>query len=385
MTRVRPSPTSAALALAAELKAAGRDLVSLGAGEPDFDTPQHIKAAAIAAINAGVTKYTPIDGTAQLKAAIQRKFVRDNGLHYQPNQILVSSGAKQSLFNVCQAVLSAGDYAIVPAPYWVSYPDMVRLADAEPIFIETTIESGFKISPRQLAAALTDKTRLLFLNSPSNPTGSCYTRAELAALGAVLADYPNVVIAADDIYEKIYWADEPFCSFAAACPSLADRTVTINGVSKSHAMTGWRIGYAGGPVAVIDAMKTIQSQCTSNPCSISQVAAMAALDGDQRCVAEMNKAYRERSRFISAALNDLPGIQCREGQGAFYAFPRVDKAIRDLGLRDDGEFVNHLLQKADVAMVQGSAFGAPGYVRISFACSIAELEKAVERMRRVLV
>ncbi len=279
MTRVKPSPTSAALALAAELKAAGRDLVSLGAGEPDFDTPLHIKAAAIAAINAGVTKYTPIDGTAQLKAAIQRKFVRDNGLHYQPNQILVSSGAKQSLFNVCQAVLSAGDEAIVPAPYWVSYPDMVRLADAEPIIIETTIESGFKISAEQLAASLTDKTRLVFLNSPSNPTGSCYTSAELAALGAVLADYPDVVIAADDIYEKIYWADEPFCSFAAACPSLADRTVTINGVSKSHAMTGWRIGYAGGPVAVIDAMKTIQSQCTSNPCSISQVAAIAALDG----------------------------------------------------------------------------------------------------------
>jgi aspartate aminotransferase len=384
MTRVRPSPTSAALALAAELKAAGRDLVSLGAGEPDFDTPQHIKAAAIAAIHAGMTKYTPIDGTAQLKAAIQRKFVRDNGLHYQPNQILVSSGAKQTLFNVCQAVLSAGDEAIVPGPYWVSYPDMVRLADAEPVIIETEIESGFKISPGQLAAALTDKTRLLFLNSPSNPTGSCYTRAEFAALGTVLADYPAVVIAADDIYEKIYWADEPFCSFAAACPSLADRTVTINGVSKSHAMTGWRIGYAGGPVSVIGAMKTIQSQCTSNPCSISQVAAIAALDGDQRCVDEMNKAYRERSRFISAALNALPGIQCREGQGAFYAFPRVEDAIQSLGLRDDAEFVNHLLQQADVAMVQGSAFGASGYVRISFACSIAELEKAVARMHRVL-
>ncbi|HSD69010.1 MAG TPA: pyridoxal phosphate-dependent aminotransferase [Woeseiaceae bacterium] len=384
MARVRPSPTSAALALAAELKAAGRDLVSLGAGEPDFDTPQHIKAAAIAAIHAGVTKYTPIDGTAQLKAAIQRKFARDNGLHYQPNQILVSSGAKQTLFNVCQAVLSVGDEAIIPGPYWVSYPDMVRLADGEPVIIETDIESGFKISPEQLAATLTDKTRLLFLNSPSNPTGSCYAKAEFEALGTVLADYPDVVVAADDIYEKIYWADEPFCSFAAACPSLADRTVTINGVSKSHAMTGWRIGYAGGPASVIGAMKTIQSQCTSNPCSISQVAAIAALDGDQACVGEMAKAYRERSRYISAALNDLPGMRCREGEGAFYAFPHVDEAIRNLGLRDDGEFVNHLLQNADVAMVQGSAFGAPGYVRISFACSIAELEKAVERMHRVL-
>jgi aspartate aminotransferase len=385
MTRVRPSPTSAALALAAELKAAGRDVVSLGAGEPDFDTPDHIKQAGIEAIKAGITKYTPIDGTAQLKAAIQRKFERDNELHYEANQILVSSGAKQSLFNVCQAVLSAGDEAIVPAPYWVSYPDMVRLADAEPVVIESSITDGFKISPDQLAASLTGKTRLLFLNSPSNPTGCCYSRTELEALGSVLDDHPQVVIAADDIYEKIYWADEPFCSFASACPQLEDRTVTINGVSKSHAMTGWRIGYAGGPVAVIGAMKTIQSQCTSNPCSISQVAATAALDGDQSCVDRMVQAYRERSRYISAALNELPGFQCREGQGAFYAFPHVDAAIRNLKLEDDGEFVRYLLQKADVAMVQGSAFGAPGHVRISFACSMAELETAVERIRDALV
>ncbi|MDH4047668.1 MAG: pyridoxal phosphate-dependent aminotransferase [Gammaproteobacteria bacterium] len=385
MTRVRPSPTSAALALAAELKAAGRDVVSLGAGEPDFDTPAHVKQAAIDAIHAGMTKYTPIDGTAELKAAIQRKFVRDNNLHYEPGQILVSSGAKQTLFNVCQAVLSPGDEAIVPAPYWVSYPDMVRLADAEPVIIETDIEAEFKISANALKAALTDRTRLLFLNSPSNPTGSCYSKAELEKLGSVLAKFPQVVIAADDIYEKIYWADEPFCSFASACPELADRTVTINGVSKSHAMTGWRIGYAGGPAAVIGAMKTIQSQCTSNPCSISQAAAIAALDGDQTCVEEMVAAYRERSRFISMALNELPGFQCREGQGAFYAFPRVESAIKSLKLEDDGEFVRYLLQKADVAMVQGSAFGAPGYVRISFACSMSDLETAVERIRNVLV
>ena len=385
MTRVRPSPTSAALALAAELKAAGRDVVSLGAGEPDFDTPAHVKQAAIDAIHAGMTKYTPIDGTAELKAAIQRKFVRDNNLHYEPGQILVSSGAKQTLFNVCQAVLSPGDEAIVPAPYWVSYPDMVRLADAEPVIIETDIEAEFKISANALKAALTDRTRLLFLNSPSNPTGSCYSKAELEKLGSVLAKFPQVVIAADDIYEKIYWADEPFCSFASACPELADRTVTINGVSKSHAMTGWRIGYAGGPAAVIGAMKTIQSQCTSNPCSISQAAAIAAMDGDQTCVEEMVAAYRERSRFISMALNELPGFQCREGQGAFYAFPRVESAIKSLKLEDDGEFVRYLLQKADVAMVQGSAFGAPGYVRISFACSMSDLETAVERIRNVLV
>jgi aspartate aminotransferase len=384
MTRVRPSPTSAALALAAELKAAGRDLISLGAGEPDFDTPLHVKEAAIKAIHDGVTKYTPIDGTAQLKAAIQRKFARDNQLQYEANQILVSSGAKQTLFNVCQAVLSPGDEAIIPAPYWVSYPDMVRLADGSPVIIKTSIESEFKITPQQLEASITGKTRLLFLNSPSNPTGSCYAKSELIALGSVLERHPQIAIAADDIYEKIYWADEPFCSFAAACPQLADRTVTINGVSKSHAMTGWRIGYAGGPASVIGAMKTIQSQCTSNPCSISQVAAIAALDGDQSCVEQMAIAYRERSRYISAALNELPGIQCREGEGAFYAFPRVDVAVRKLKLEDDGEFVRYLLQKADVSMVQGSAFGAPGYVRISFACSMKELETAVERIRRAI-
>lgn len=384
MTRVRPSPTSAALALAAELKAAGRDVVSLGAGEPDFDTPAHIKEAAIKAIHDGVTKYTPIDGTAQLKAAIQRKFLRDNQLTYEANQILVSSGAKQTLFNVCQAVLSPGDEAVIPAPYWVSYPDMVRLADGIAVFIETDLDSGFKITPEQLEKSLTQNSRLLFLNSPSNPTGSCYTKAELAALGAVLLKFPKVVIAADDIYEKIYWADEPFCSFATACPELADRTVTINGVSKSHAMTGWRIGYAGGPLPVIGAMKTIQSQCTSNPCSISQVAAIAALDGDQACVDQMLAAYSERSRFVCSALNEIPGLQCREGQGAFYAFPRVDTAIKNLKLEDDGEFVRYLLQKADVSMVQGSAFGAPGYVRISFACSMTELETAVERIRRAL-
>ena len=384
MTRVRPSPTSAALALAAELKAAGRDLVSLGAGEPDFDTPLHVKEAAIKAIHDGITKYTPIDGTAQLKAAIQRKFARDNQLQYEPNQILVSSGAKQTLFNVCQAVLSPGDEAIIPAPYWVSYPDMVRLADGSPVIVESNIESEFKITPQQLDASITAKTRLLFLNSPSNPTGSCYTKAELVALGTVLDRHPQIVIAADDIYEKIYWADEPFCSFATACPHLADRTVTINGVSKSHAMTGWRIGYAGGPASVIGAMKTIQSQCTSNPCSISQVAAIAALDGDQACVGQMVSAYRERSRFISSALNELPGFQCREGEGAFYAFPRVESAVRKLKLEDDGEFVRYLLQKADVSMVQGSAFGAPGHVRISFACSMKELETAVERIRRAV-
>jgi aspartate aminotransferase len=385
MSRVMPSATSAVLGLAAELKEAGRDIISLGAGEPDFDTPEHIKLAAIEAIKAGQTKYTAIDGTSTLKAAIQRKFKRDNNLSYEPGQILVSCGAKHTLFNACMGVLSHGDQAIIPAPYWVSYPDMVRVAEAEPVIIDTGIEDGFKITPEKLEAAITKNTRMLFLNSPSNPTGSCYTRAELAALGEVLVRHPQIVVLADDIYEQIHWAADPFCSLADACPDLYGQVVTINGVSKSHAMTGWRIGYAGGPPEVIKAMKTIQSQITSNPSSISQVAAAAALDGDQSCVGEMLKAYKARSDFIVAALNDIPGFECREGEGAFYAFPKVTEAMAAKGLTRDADLVKLLLEKADVVLVPGTPFGAPGYVRISFACSIAELEKAADRIRSALV
>jgi len=385
MGRVMPSATSAVLGLAAELREAGRDVISLGAGEPDFDTPEHIKAAAIEAIKEGQTKYTAIDGTSTLKAAIQRKFERDNGLSYQPEQILVSCGAKHTLFNACMAVLSPGDQAIIPAPYWVSYPDMVRVADGEPVIIRTGIEDGFKVTPEQLEAAITDKTRMLFLNSPSNPTGSCYTREELQALGAVLVKHPNIVVLADDIYEHIHWAEDPFCSLAEACPDLIGQVVTINGVSKCYAMTGWRIGYAGGPPEIIKAMKTIQSQITSNPSSISQVAATAALDGDQSCITEMVKAYKARSDYIVAALNNIPGFECREGEGAFYAFPKIVDAIAAQGLKDDGELVKLLLEKGDVVMVPGTPFGAPGYLRISFACSIEELEKAVSRITSALV
>ena len=384
MARVRPSPTSAVVALTAELRAQGRDIISLGAGEPDFDTPPHIKTAATDAIAAGETKYTPIDGTAELKAAIQRKFQRDNRLDYAPSQILVSSGAKQSLFNLCLGLLGPGDEAIVPAPYWVSYPDMVRLADAEPVGIETGIEDDFKVSPDRLAAAISPKTRLLILNSPSNPTGASYTRSELQALGEVLSAHPNIVIAADDIYEHIYWADEPFVSFATACPELYERTVTINGVSKAYAMTGWRIGYAGGPKELVTAMKTIQSQSTSNPSSISQVAAGAALDGDQAVVAEMCAAYQERHNYVVAALNELPGFTCRAGEGTFYAFPRVVEAIEAQGFDDDAELVEHLINAADVACVPGSAFGAPGYIRISYACSLDNLREAFGRIKRAL-
>ncbi len=384
MARVKPSPTSAVLALAAELRAQGRDIISLGAGEPDFDTPQSIKDAATQAIADGATKYTPIDGTAALKTAIQRKFARENSLDYNASQILVTSGAKQALFNLCLALLSPNDEVIIPAPYWVSYPDMVRLADAEPVIIETGLEANFKITAAQLAAAITANTRLLFLNSPSNPTGASYSKSELQALGEVLAGHPDILIAADDIYEHIQWADEPFVSFATACPDLYDRTLTINGVSKAYAMTGWRIGYAAGPATIIKAMKTIQSQSTSNACSVSQVAAAAALDGDQAPVAAMTAAYKQRHDYIVAALNDLDGFECRPGEGTFYAFPRISGVLQAKGLAGDADLVELLIEKADVACVPGSAFGAPGYMRLSFACSIATLEEAVRRMKRAL-
>ncbi len=384
MARIKPSPTGAVLALATKLKAEGRDIVSLGAGEPDFDTPEHIRRAACEAIEAGATRYTPIDGTAELKAAVCRKFERDNGLKFDPDQILVSSGGKQSLFNLCIALLNEGDEAIVPAPYWVSYPDMVRLAGADAVTIPTTLEEGFKLTPEQLDAALTPRTRLLFINSPSNPTGTCYTSAELAALGETLVAYPDVVVVSDDIYEHIYWGSEPFSSFATACPDLRDRTVTVNGVSKAYAMTGWRIGYAGGPAELIRAMQTVQSQSTSNACSVSQVAAQVALDGDQSAVKDMCAAYKERHDCFVAALDALPGFECRPGDGSFYALPRVTSAIESLSLEDDTAFVKHLLDAANVACVPGTAFGAPGHVRMSFACSIENLKLAIDRIAAVL-
>ncbi len=384
MAAVRPSPTAAVLALATELRAAGRDVISLGAGEPDFDTPQHIKDAAVAAISAGQTGYTPVAGTAELKAAIKRKFARENQLEYTPAQILVTCGAKQAIFNLCMALLGSGDEVIIPAPYWVSYPDMVRLADARPVIVEAGIEQDFKITPDQLRAVLGPDVKLFVLNSPSNPTGSSYSRAELIALGAVLREYPDVIVAADDIYEHIYWADEPFVSFAAACPDLADRTVTINGVSKAYAMTGWRIGYAAGPEALIKAMHTVQGQSTTNACSISQAAAVAALEGDQQPVRRMLAAYRERHNYFVDALNELAGFRCRHGEGTFYVFPAVHGVLQRLGLQSDTDLVERLLRDADVACVPGAAFGAPNYVRMSFACSMDELVEAIDRIRRVV-
>ena len=382
--RIKPSPTLAVTARAAKLKAEGKDIIGLGAGEPDFDTPTHIAEAGIAAIRSGFTRYTNVDGTPELKDAIIAKFQRDNGLTYTRAQVLVSAGAKHTIFNLILALLNPGDEVVIPAPYWVSYPDMVLLADGKPVIIDTGAHQGYKITPAQLEAALTPKTRLVILNSPSNPTGAAYTRAELAALGEVLLRHPEVVIGTDDMYEHIWWGPEPFCSLVTACPALYDRTVTINGVSKSYAMTGWRIGYCGGPEALIKAMGTIQGQSTSNPTSISQRAATVALNGDQTCVLEMNKAFKARHDCVVAGLNRLKGVSCLPGFGTFYAFADVSQAIRQLGVADDNAFAEKLITDALVAVVPGSGFGAPGHVRLSFACSMETLKTALERMERLL-
>mgnify|MGYP006279403437 FL=1 len=374
----------AATARAARLRAEGRDIISLTAGEPDFDTPTHVADAGVAAIRNGQTRYTDVGGTATLKDAIIVKFARDNGLTYERAQILVSCGAKQTLFNLCMAVLDPEDEAVIPAPYWVSYPDMVMLADAHPVILRTDAEQGYKITPHQLETAITPKTRLLLLNSPSNPTGAAYTRAELAALGEVLLAHPRVLIGTDDMYEHIWWAPEPFSTIAQVVPGLYERTITINGVSKSHAMTGWRIGYCGGPKAIIAAMATIQGQSTSNPSSISQHAAMVALNGDQTCVATMNAAYQSRHDFLVAGLAALPGVRCRPGEGTFYAFADIGDAMQTLGFHDDVAFCDALLERVGVAVVPGSGFGAPGHMRLSFATDMHSLERALGRLREFL-
>jgi len=381
---VKPSPTVALTGRVAQLKAEGKDIIGLGAGEPDFDTPTHIADAGVEAIRKGHTRYTAVEGTAELKDAIIAKFKRENGLDYARKQVLVSSGAKQTIFNLILAVIDPGDEAVIPAPYWVSYPDMVLLADGVPVTPYAGADQGYKITPAQLEAAITPKTRLFILNSPSNPTGAAYTRAELRALGEVLMKHPRVVICTDDMYEHIYWADEPFVSFANVCPELYERVVTTNGVSKAYAMTGWRIGYCGGPVEIVTAMATIQSQSTSNPSSISQRAAVTALNADQSCVREMNKHFKQRHDFIVAGLNKLPGVSCLKGAGTFYAFANVEKAIHIVGTKDDNAFAEHLLMHGGVAVVPGSGFGAPGHMRLSFACSMQTLEEALRRMEKTL-
>lgn len=382
---IKPSPTLAVTNKAAELRAAGQDIIGLGAGEPDFDTPDHIKEAAIEAIKAGQTKYTAVDGTPALKQAIIAKYQRDNGLAYEPNQILVSSGGKQSFFNLALATLNAGDEAVIPAPYWVSYPDMVLVAEGTPVIIKTSAQTRFKITPEQLEDAITDRTRLFVINSPSNPSGMAYTLDELKALGEVLKRHPQVMIATDDMYEPILWTGQPFCNILNATPELYDRTFVLNGVSKAYSMTGWRIGYAAGPAKIIGAMKKIQSQSTSNPASISQAAAQAALDGSQDCIQPMVKAFKERHDYLVNALNELPGVECLTGDGTFYAFPSFQGAIEaNSAVDDDVQFAEWLLKEAGVALVPGSAFGAPGHMRLSFATSMNNLEQAIARLKKAL-
>jgi aspartate aminotransferase len=368
----------------AQLKAEGKDIISLGAGEPDFDTPVHIADAGVDAIRKGHTRYTPVEGIAELKDAIAAKFKRENGLDYKRSQILVSTGAKQTIFNLILALIDPGDEVVIPAPYWVSYPDMVMLADGVPVTPYAGANQGYKITPSQLDAAITTKTRLFILNSPSNPTGAAYTRAELRALGEVLMRHPRVVICTDDMYEHIYWASEPFASLVSVCPELYDRTVTTNGVSKAYAMTGWRIGYCGAPVEIVTAMSTIQGQSTSNPSSIAQRAAVVALNGDQACVREMNRHFKQRHDFLVAGLNKLPGVSCLEGAGTFYAFANVEGAMKLIAAKDDHAFAEYLLAHSGIAVVPGGGFGAPGHVRLSFACAMKTLEEALRRIDRTL-
>jgi aspartate aminotransferase len=387
---IKPSPTLAVTARAAKLKAEGKDIIGLGAGEPDFDTPQHIKDAAIGAIHKGFTKYTAVGGTPSLKAAIIAKFKRDNGLDYIAKQILVSCGGKQSFFNLALAVINPGDEVIVPAPYWVSYPDIVIIAEGKPVIVEAGIEQGFKLTAEQLAAAITPKTKMVVINSPSNPSGAVYTLEDLKALGDVLRAHPQILIATDDMYEHIALTDAKFVNILDACPDLYPRTMVLNGVSKAYAMTGWRIGYAAGPENIITAMENVQSQSTSNPTSISQVAAEAALNGDQECITPMIKAFRERHVFVVNELNTIPGLSCIMAGGAFYAFPDARGAIATLFAKGtisaptDIALSEYLLVEAGVAVVPGSAFGSEGYIRLSFATSMDNLTKALERIKKAL-
>lgn len=386
-TRVRrllPSPTLAVQARAAELIAKGADVVSMGAGEPDFDTPEHIKLAAIAALARGDTKYTAVDGTPALKRAIQAKFKRDNGFDYGTDEILVSVGGKQSFFNLCQALLDAGDEVVIPAPYWVSYPEIVSFADGVPVIVAAGAEARYKVTVEQLAAAITPKTKILVLNSPSNPTGVAYTRAELLAIGELLRANPHVMLASDDMYERIWWAAEPFANVLMLCPDLREQVMVLNGVSKAYSMTGWRIGYCAGPKHIIKAMKNVQSQSTSNPTSIAQAAAAAALDGDQGCVSEMVRTFKQRHDAVHAALSRIPGVRAVAADGAFYSFPDCNPAMAKLGIKDDVALAEHLLTRHGLAVVPGSAFGAPGHLRLSYATSDENLVKAITRLKEGL-
>ena len=382
--KVKPSATIAISSKAMEMRSAGVDVISMSAGEPDFDTPEYIKDAAKMAMDKGMTKYTQVDGVPDLKQAIINKFSEDNDLIYDPENILVSPGANPTLYNLFQAILGRGDEVIFISPYWVSYPDMVLLADAKPVIVDTFQENDFALDISAFADAINDKTKLVIINSPSNPTGITFSRADYESIGAILKNHPDVYVATDDMYEYIYWGDEPFISFAQACPSLFDRTITINGVSKSYAMTGWRIGYCGGPSDVIGGMKKVQSQSTSNASSISQAAAIAALNGSKDEIQSMVEQYKLRHDYLCSALNDIDGFKTTPGTGAFYLFPDVTNVIEQKGFSDDVELSQYLIEKANVAVVPGSAFGSPGYIRLSYATSLELIKEAVNRISNSL-
>ncbi len=387
LSRIKPSPTIAVSQKARELKAAGRDVISLGAGEPDFDTPDNIKEAAIEAIRRGETKYTAVDGIPELKAAIVEKFRRDNGLEYETAQITVGNGGKQVLYNAFMATLNPGDEVIIPAPYWVSYPDMVLLAGGTPVIVETTLENNFKLTPEDLEKAITEKTKWFLFNSPSNPSGAAYTRDELKALTDVLMKHPHVWVMSDDIYEHLVYDDFEFVTPAQVEPGLFDRTLTVNGVAKAYAMTGWRIGYAGGPTELIRAMGKLQSQSTSNPCSISQWAAVEALNGPQDFIAESNRVYKARRDMVVKLLNEAEGITCPTPEGAFYVYPSIAGCIGKRTpdgkiIETDEDFVTALLEAEGVAAVHGAAFGTSPNFRVSYATSTEALEEACRRIQR---
>ena len=387
--RIKPSATMAVTQKARELKAAGKDIIGLGAGEPDFDTPENIKKAAIQAINGGDTKYTPVDGTPELKKAIKAKFKRENNLDYELDEISVGTGGKQIIFNAFAVSLNESDEVIIPAPYWVTYPDVVNYFNGKPIFVQCGEESGFKITPQQLENTINQSTKWFILNSPSNPTGSCYTKNELLELANVLKKYPHVNIMTDDLYEHLIYDDNEFHTFASIAPELKERILTLNGVSKAYAMTGWRIGYAGGNASLIKAMGKLQSQSTSNPTSISQAAAVEALNGDNSFIAERAKVFKGRRDFLINEFTSMNGITCRVPEGAFYVFPSCKGVIGKIDesnnkITNDEEFTTSLLEHAGVAVVQGSAFGLEGYFRISYATSDENLKNACVRMRDFL-
>jgi len=385
--RIKPSATIAVTQKARELKAAGRNVIGLGAGEPDFDTPDNIKAAAVAAIEKGETKYTAVDGTPALKAAIQAKFKRENGLDYAPEEITVGTGGKQVIYNAFMATLDPGDEVIVPAPFWVSYPEMVALAEGNPVTVACPANNGFKLLPEDLEAAITPKTKWLLLNSPSNPTGAAYTAEDLAGLAEVLRRHPQVWVLTDDMYEHLVYDGFQFVTMATVAPDLQSRTLTMNGVSKAYCMTGWRIGYAGGPKDLIKAMATIQSQSTSNPSSISQAAAVEALNGPQDFIAAHNEVFRSRRDLVVEALNQAPGLHCAKPEGAFYVYPSCAGAIgkktpEGVTIADDLAFITYLLESAGVAVVPGTAFGLSPHFRVSYATATEALQDACARIQR---